>query len=118
MDANNKYGIPEPYCYEINVFDEYSSQDEIDESVWRIFLMVTDHIPNKIIESLIENLADATALNFIGVFVQFIANIRVHYNDVLKARKLAREKINELNCETVPEPTPEPTETVTEGEMA
>ena len=50
MDANNKYGIPEPYCYEINVFDEHSSQAEIDESVWRIFLMVTDHIPNKILE--------------------------------------------------------------------
>ena len=96
MNANNKYGIPEPYCYEINVFDEHSSQDEIDESVWRIFLMVTDHIPNKIIESLIENLADATALNFITVFIQFLADVRIHYNDVLKLRKQAREEINRL----------------------
>ena len=96
MDVNNKYGIPEPYCYEINVFDEYASQDEIDESVWRIFLMVTDHIPSKIIESLIENIADATALNFIGVFVQFIADVRIHYSDVLKLRKQAREEINRL----------------------
>ena len=96
MDANNKYGIPEPYCYEINVFDECSSQDEIDASVWKIFLMVTDHIPNKIIESLIENLADATALNFITVFIQFIADVRIHYSDVLKARKQAREEINRL----------------------
>lgn len=96
MDANNKYGIPEPYCYEINVFDEYPSQDEIDESVWRIFLMVTDHIPNKIIESLIENLADATALNFITVFIKFLADVRIHYNDVLKLRKRAREEINRL----------------------
>ena len=110
MDANNKYGIPEPYCYEINVFDEHSSQDEIDESVWRIFLMVTDHIPNKIIESLIENLADATALNFITVFIQFIVDVRIHYSDVLKLRKQAREEINRLEAET----TPEPTETVTE----
>ena len=113
MDVNNKYGIPEPYCYEINVFDEYSSQDEIDGSVWRIFLMVTDHIPNKIIESLIENLADATALNFIKVFIQSLADVRVHYSDVLKLRKQAREEINRLEGETVPEPTGT-TEEVTE----
>ena len=62
MDANNKYGIPEPYCYEINVFDEHSSQAEIDESVWRIFLMVTDHIPNKILEG-VSTSADAVPLD-------------------------------------------------------
>ena len=100
MNANNKYGIPEPYCYEINVFDEYSSQDEIDESVWRIFLMVTDHIPNKIIESLIENLATATAFNFITVFIQFLADVRVRYSEILKLRKQAREEINRLEGET------------------
>lgn len=105
MDANNKYGIPEPYCYEINVFDEYLSQDEIDESVWRIFLMVTDHIPNKIIESLVENLTDATALNFIKVFIQSLADVRVRYSEILKLRKQAREEINRLEGETVPEPT-------------
>ena len=33
------------------------------------YLESTDHIPNKIIESLIENLTDATALNFITVFI-------------------------------------------------
>lgn len=105
--------IPKELYEKYNVADvsEYATESEF----YMAFLSATDHIPNKIIESLVENLADATALNFIGVFVQFIADIRVHYNDVLKARKLAREKINELNGETVPEPTPEPTET-TEGE--
>lgn len=72
--------------------------DEIE--FYRSFLALTDHIPNKIIESLIENLADATALNFIGVFIQFLADVRVHYNDVLKARKQAREEINRLESET------------------
>ena len=96
MDANNKYGIPEPYCYEINVFDEHSSQDEIDESVWRIFLMVTDHIPNKIIEALIEDLSVATITNFVKVFINFIASVRVEYKDVLECRKFAREEINRL----------------------
>lgn len=64
------------------------------------FLIITDHIPNKIVESLIENLADATALNFITVFIRFIADVRIHYNDVLKLRKWAREEINRLEGET------------------
>lgn len=63
------------------------------------YLESTDHIPNKIIESLIENLADATALNFITVFIQFIVDVRVHYSDVLKLRKQAREEINRLESE-------------------
>ena len=96
MDANNKYGIPEPYCYEINVFDEYSSQDEIDESVWRIFLMVTDHIPNKIVEQLIEDMSTATLVDFISVFINFIKNVIIQYKDVLECRKFAREEINRL----------------------
>ena len=69
------------------------------------YLESTDHIPNKIIESLIENLADATALNFITVFIKFLADVRIHYNDVLKLRKQAREEINRLEGETAPEPT-------------
>ena len=60
------------------------------------YLESTDHIPNKIIESLIENLTDATALNFITVFIKFLADVRIHYSDVLKLRKQAREEINRL----------------------
>ena len=65
------------------------------------YLESTDHIPNKIIESLVENLADATALNFITVFIKFLADVRVHYNDVLKLRKQAREEINRLEGKTI-----------------
>ena len=86
-EVAEKYGLAP-----LETFKEEFAEIEFYESL----LKQTDHIPNKIIESLIENLADATALNFIGVFVQFIADIRVHYNDVLKARKLAREEINRL----------------------
>ena len=60
------------------------------------YLESTDHIPNKIIESLIENLTDATALNFITVFIKFLADVRIHYSDVLKLRKQARAEINRL----------------------
>ena len=64
------------------------------------YLESTDHIPNKIIESLVENLADATALNFITVFIKFLADVRIHYSDVLKLRKQARAEINRLEGET------------------
>lgn len=87
--------------YHLADITEYETESEFYET----FLIQTDHIPNKIIESLIENLADATALNFIGVFMQFIADVRIHYSDVLKLRKQAREEINRLEGETTPEPT-------------
>ncbi len=64
------------------------------------YLESTDHISNKIIESLIENLADATALNFITVFIKSLADVRIRYGDVLKLRKQAREEINRLEGET------------------
>ena len=96
------------------IYEKYHLADiteyETESVFYETFLIQTDHILNKIIESLIENLADATALNFIGVFIQFIADVRIHYSDVLKYRKFAREKINRLEGET----TPEPTETATE----
>lgn len=95
--------------YHLADITEYETETEFYET----FLIQTDHILNKIIESLIENLADATALNFIGVFIQFIADVRIHYSDVLKYRKFAREKINRPEGETTPEPTETTTEEVT-----
>ena len=64
------------------------------------YLESTDHIPNKIIQSLVENLTDATALNFITVFIKFLADVRIHYSEILKLRKQAREEINRLEGET------------------
>ena len=86
--------IPKEMCEKYNVADvsEYATESEF----YIAFLSATDHIPNKIIESLIENIADATALNFITVFIKFIADVRIHYSDVLKLRKKAREEINRL----------------------
>ena len=82
--------------YKVADIEYYDSDFEF----YYAFLSATDHIPNKIIESLIENLADATALNFITVFIKFIADARIHYNDVLKLRKQAREEIKRLEGET------------------
>ena len=64
------------------------------------YLESTDHIPNKIIESLVENLATATALDFISVLIQFIKGVKVNYNDILLYTKFARAEINRLEGET------------------
>ena len=94
MDINEmaeKYGLAP--------LEEFQNTgDEIE--FYRSFLALTDHIPNKIIESLIENLADATALNFITVFIKFLADVRIHCSEILKLRKQAREEINRLEGET------------------
>ena len=90
--------IPKELYEKYNVADvsEYATESEF----YIAFLSATDHIPNKIIESLIENLTDATALNFITVFIKFLADVRIHYSDVLKLRKQARAEINRLEGET------------------
>ena len=93
MEVGEKM-MPKELYEKYNVADvsEYATESEF----YIAFLSATDHIPNKIIESLIENLADATALNFITVFIRFVADVRIHYSDVLKLRKQAREEINRL----------------------
>ena len=107
MDINEMAGK-----YGLAPLEEFQKTGE-EVEFYRSFLVLTDHIPNKIVESLIENLTDATALNVISVFIQFIKDVRVHYSDVLKLRKQARAEINRLEGETVPEPTGT-TEEVTE----
>ena len=90
--------IPKEIYEKYNLADitEYESEYEF----YYTFLIQTDHIPNKIIESLVENLATATALNFISVFIQFIKDVKVNYNDILLYRKFAREEINRIESET------------------
>lgn len=72
---------------------------DTEKAFYKTFLIQTDHIPNKIIESLIENLASATLTTFIGVFLDFIKQVRVDYKDVLQCRKTAREEINRIEAE-------------------
>lgn len=63
---------------------------------YQTFLIQTDHIPNKIVERMLEDLAEATLVSFIEAFIRFIVSVKTEYKEVLHARKFAREKINEL----------------------
>ena len=102
MEIGDKM-IPREICEKYNVADvsEYATESEF----YIAFLSATDHIPNKIIESLVANLATATTLNFINVFIQSIKDVKVKYNDILLYRKFAREEINRLEGETEGETT-------------
>ena len=92
IEILNKYDLPPLSEYVKTATD----RPEVITGYYKQFLIQTDHISNKIIESLIENLADATALNFISVFIQFIKDVKVNYNDILLYRKFARKEINRL----------------------
>ena len=78
--------------YQLADITEY----ECPQDFYRTFLIQTDHIPNKIIEALIEDLAAATLVDFISVFINFIKNVRIEYKEVLECRKFARDEINRL----------------------
>ena len=82
-----------------NELELFGDNENTRRGWYETFLIQTDHIPNKIIELLVENLADATALNFITLFIKFIVDVRVRYSDVLKLRKQARVEINRLEGE-------------------
>ena len=90
MDINEiagKYGLAP--------LEEFQkTADEIE--FYRSFLALTDHIPNKIVEQLIEDMSTATLVDFISVFINFIKNVIIQYKDVLECRKFAREEINRL----------------------
>ena len=90
--------------YHLRTLEEFKAFDGggiyAEIGFYQTFLMQTDHIPNKILENLLEELANATLLNFIEVFLKFVISIRTEYKDILQYRKLAREKINELETQS------------------
>lgn len=89
--------------YKLPSFEDWNEAVELgvypnDLELYYMFLSRTDHIPNKIVEDLLENLADATLVTFASVVFNFLADVRIKYKDVLQYRKLARQKINELEA--------------------
>ena len=90
----DKYGLPT-----LEVFRENMVEGESEVMYWQQFLNVTDYISNKIVDELIDDLASATALQFVTVFIDFIKKIKNDYNEELRCRKFAREEINRLQGE-------------------
>lgn len=87
--------------YHMNTLEGYINDFGDDGSYvfYDTFLCQTDHIPLKIIESFVEDMAAASALEILSVLLEFFKNIKITYNDVLQYRKQAREEINKLTAE-------------------
>ena len=62
-------------------------------------LQKTDHIPLKIFENFIEDMATASLAETFVVVINFFKNVKVTYAEVLTARKTAREEINRIEEE-------------------
>lgn len=87
----DKYGVGTIEQYRENMLE-----GESETFYYQQILDLTDHIPNKIIESFVEDMAAASALETIGVIVNFFKEIKTTYGEILKIRKYCREQINEL----------------------
>ena len=85
--------------YGFGTIEEYRQnmlEGESETFYYQQILDLTDHIPNKIIETFVENMAAASALETIGVIVNFFKEIKTTYGEILQIRKYCREQINEL----------------------
>lgn len=56
----------------------------------------TDHTANQIIESLVDAMQDATAIDFIAKFLLWLASCASEYGDTIRKRAQWRAKIREL----------------------
>ena len=90
IEALKKYGMA---FEDDKTFEDSLAHYENEEHFYRTFLMVTDHIPLKIVESLIETMNDATALDFMVRFLAWIVKTHHEYSDIISYRKEARKYI-------------------------
>lgn len=86
---------------DLNVLCDVYDERMAKEIHYMDFLKKTDHIPSKIFESFIENMATASVLEMPTVIINFFKDIKITYNEVLTARKAARDEINQLESENV-----------------
>lgn len=87
-----KYGLST-----LEQFKENMVEGETEAMYYHQVLGITDHIPLKIFESFIENMATASLGETFIVVLKFFRDVKVTYADVLEARKTAREELEKLN---------------------
>ena len=66
---------------------------------YQSFLSATDHIPNKIVESLVLTLHNANALNFVSSFISWVVNTYSEYADIINYRETARQELAKIQEE-------------------
>ena len=69
----------------------------VEEDVYNTFLSNTNNIPALIFEEFIEDMAAADNIaDFTKVMLSFFKKVKVEYDDVLEARKIARTELENI----------------------
>lgn len=88
-----KYGLPTLEYFKANM-----TEGETEIIYYYQILSATDHIPAKIFEGFIETMVDGNVN--MGSMKKFFNDAKSEYEDVLEARKTAREEINKIGSTT------------------
>lgn len=82
--------------------DEKLEEIQAEITALKILLRDSDYNANKLIESMVAAISDAAEVDIIPKFILWLANARLDFWDIMKARADWREKINvleeEANC--------------------
>lgn len=73
----------------------------VEEDVYNTFLSNTNNIPSLIFEEFIEDMAAADNItDFTKVMFSFFRKVKVEYDDVLEARKIARTELEKIRTQS------------------
>ena len=74
-------------------------RNEPEIAALKNLLEQSDHVPNKIAESIVLALDGKTAVTAIPMLLDVVASVLAEYRQVIKDRAAWRERINELEAE-------------------
>lgn len=94
-----KYGVKQLEWYK----NEFGKTSMTERMFYDTILKQTDHVPFKIFEDFIENMATASLAETFVVVLKFFRDVKITYAEVLAARKTAREEINRIESEIATE---------------
>lgn len=90
--------IPDEICLKYLGAVQADYGDDM-ENFYDCFLRGTDHIPNKIIESLVLTLHESTALNFIANYIGWLTSSYKEYAGIISYREVARTELAKIREE-------------------
>jgi hypothetical protein len=87
--------IPDELCLKYLGATQSDYGDDL-ENFYQCFLHETDHIPNKLIESLVITLHESSALNIAVNFISWLKNVYSEYADIISYREYARQELAKI----------------------
>ena len=90
--------IPDEICLKYLGAVQADYGDDM-ENFYDCFLRGTDHIPNKIIESLVLTLHEAQPLTLVASFISWLKNSYGEYANIISYRETARTELAKIREE-------------------